>query len=51
MMSMQVHKEGGLVAGTLDGLSSAERETTQLQPQLECRLWMRRWIICQLIKS
>lgn len=31
MMSMQTHKDGGLVTGTLDGLLSAERETTQLQ--------------------
>lgn len=32
-MFMQAHKEGGLVAGTLDGLLSAERETAQLQAE------------------
>lgn len=30
MMSMQAHKEGGLVAGRLDGLLSANKETTHL---------------------
>lgn len=40
-----------MMSGTLDGLLSAERETAQLQAELESRLWTRRWKICRLVKS
>ena len=42
MTSMQAHKGGGLVTGTLDGLLSAKRDShnnTQLQAELESGLW------------